>query len=239
MAAEHSPGSVVPLRTVESRVVLADGEALVRAGLRVLLEGAGSITVVGEAATGDEAVALARSLRPDVVLIDVSLPGIDAVEATRHLLDYPGVPVMLLTTSETDERIFAGLRAGASGLVLKDAEPGELVRAVGVLARGDALLSPGLTRRLIADFASRPEPGRPNEQLVEGLTAREREVVALVALGLSNDEIAERLVVSPATARTHVSRAMVKLHARDRAQLVVFAYESGLVAAPSMQEAAR
>jgi DNA-binding NarL/FixJ family response regulator len=219
------------------RVVVADGHALVRAGLRALLEGAGDITVVGEAADGEEAVVLARRLGPDVVLLDVSLPGLDAVEATRLVLAQSGVPVMLLTTSETDERIFPALRAGASGLVLKDTEPAELVHAVEVLAQGEAVLSPSVTRRLIADFTSRPEPARPSVELGEGLTAREREVIALVALGLSNDEIAERLVVSPATAKTHVSRAMVKLHARDRAQLVVFAYESGLVAHPSARGA--
>lgn len=238
MTAERPTSPVYPLRAVGSiRVIISDGEALVRAGLRALLEGEGDIAVVGEAASGDDAVALARRLGPDVVLMDVSLPGLDAVETTRQLLDNPGVPVMLLTTSETDERIFDALRAGASGLVLKDTDPGELARAVAVLAGGGALLSPRLTRRLIADFASRPEPGRPDEALVQGLTTREREVVALVALGLSNDEIAEQLVVSPATARTHVSRAMIKLHARDRAQLVVFAYESGLVAHPATQRA--
>jgi DNA-binding NarL/FixJ family response regulator len=242
----ENSASPVALRTIErppqdrqatnprsSRVLIADGEALVRAGLRTLLEDDGTITIVGEAAAGEEAVALARRLGPDVVLIDMSLPGLDAVETTRQLLAHSDVPVMLLTTSETDERIFPALRAGASGLVLKDAEASELVRAVAALARGEALLSPRLTRRLIADFVSRPEPGRPDEKRIEKLTSREREVVALVALGLSNDEIAEQLVISPATARTHVSRSMVKLRARDRAQLVVFAYESGLVLTPT------
>jgi DNA-binding NarL/FixJ family response regulator len=234
MTAEHPPSPPALLRPVgSSRVIIADGEALVRAGLRALLENEGDIEVIAEAASCEDALTLARRLSSDVVLIDVSLPGLGAVETTRQLLEDPGVPVMLLTTSETDERIFAALRAGASGLVLKDAEPGELARAVGVVAGGDALLSPQLTRRLIADFASRPEPGRPDEQLVARLTAREREVLALVALGLSNDEIAEQLIVSPATARTHVSRTMLKLHARDRAQLVVFAYESGIVACPA------
>jgi DNA-binding NarL/FixJ family response regulator len=218
-------------------VVLADGEALVRAGLRALLEGDGTVTVVGEAASGEETVALADSVGPDVVLIDVGLPGLDSVETTRRLAS-SAVPVMLLTTSETDDRAFAALRAGASGLMLKDAEPAELVRAVAVLARGDALLSPRLTRRLIADFAARPEPSRPSDERVELLTAREREVVALVAMGLSNGEIADELVVSPATARTHVSRAMVKVSARDRSQLVVFAYENGLVS-PSNRSAVR
>lgn len=241
MPTEDPPSPVAPLRTVRrtSRVIVADGEALVRAGLRALLEGDGTVTVVGEAGTGEEAVALAASLDPDVVLIDVGVPGVDSVETTRRLLAESGVPVMLLTTSETDERIFAALRVGASGLVLKDTEPGELLRAVAVLARGDALLSPRLTRRLIADFASRPEPSQLGDKLVELLTAREREVVALVAMGLSNGEIAEELVVSPATARTHVSRAMVKLGARDRSQLVVIAYESGVVTSASNRWAAQ
>jgi DNA-binding NarL/FixJ family response regulator len=211
------------------RVLIADGEALVRAGFRALLENKGSVKVIGEAGTGEEAVAAADRLHPDVVLIDVSLPGLDSVEATRQILSQPGLVVMLLTGSESDERIFDALRAGASGLLLKDTEPAELVRAVELLASGEALLSPLLTRRLIAEFASRPEPACPRSDLLDELTAREREVVALVALGLSNDDIAERLVVSPATAKTHVSRAMVKLHAHDRAKLVVFGYEAGLV----------
>jgi DNA-binding NarL/FixJ family response regulator len=210
------------------RVVIAGGHALVRAGFRVLLASQELIAVVGEAASGEETVELARRTRPDVVLMDANVPGLDCVEATRRILAESGVPVMLLTDSESEDRIFAALRAGASGLLLKDAEPEEFVHAVEVVARGEGLLSPSLTRRLIAEFASRPEPSRPASDLLEELTAREREVVALVALGLSNDEIAERLVVSRATAKTHVSRAMVKLHARDRAQLVVFAYETGL-----------
>jgi DNA-binding NarL/FixJ family response regulator len=211
------------------RVVIADGHALVRAGFRVLLENGDRIAVVGEAGDGEEAVALARRLRPDVVLIDANLPGLGCVEATRQVLADPGSAVMLLTGSEGDGRIFDALRAGASGLLLKDTEPNELVRAVELLANGDALLSPALTRRLLEELASRPEPQLPSSQLLDQLTAREREVVALVALGLSNDEIAEELVVTPATAKTHVSRAMVKLQVRDRAQLVVFAYENGLV----------
>jgi DNA-binding NarL/FixJ family response regulator len=151
------------------------------------------------------------------------------VEATRRMLADSGAAVMLLTSSESDERIFAALRAGASGLMLKGAEPAELVHGIHALARGDASLSPGLTRRLISEVVSRPAPARPKDELLDELTAREQEVMALVALGLSNDEIADRLVVSPATAKTHVSRAMVKLHAHHRAQLVVFAYETGLV----------
>jgi DNA-binding NarL/FixJ family response regulator len=211
------------------RVLIADAHALVRAGLRALLEGDGRISVVSEAATGEEAVTLARRVRPDVVLMDAGLPGLDAVEATGRMFAESGVAVMLLTASEHDERIFAALRAGATGLMLKDTEPTELVRAVELLARGEALLAPSLTRRLIDELASRPDPRLPSSELLEELTAREREVVALVALGLTNAEIAERLVISPATAKTHVSRAMVKLHARDRAQLVVLAYETGLV----------
>jgi DNA-binding NarL/FixJ family response regulator len=211
------------------RVLIAEGQALVRAGFRVLLERDGLITVVGEAATGDEAVALARRVRPDVVLIDATLPGLDCVDATARMVAESGVAVMLLTASDGDERIFAALRAGAIGLLLKDTEPAELARAVKLLARGDPLLSPGLARRLIAELASRPEPDCPSPELLDELTAREREVVALVAHGLSNDEIAERLVISPGTAKTHVSRARVKVHAHDRANLVVFAYEAGLV----------
>jgi DNA-binding NarL/FixJ family response regulator len=235
MPAEDSPIPIAPLRAVRqsSRVILSEGEALVRAGLRALLEEDGTVTVVGEAATGEEVLDLAGRLKPDVVLLDASLPGLDSVETTRRLLADSGVPVMLLATSEADDHTFAALRAGASGVLLKDTEPSELVRAVAVLARGDALLSPSFTRRLIADFASRPEPIQPNDERVAVLTAREREVVGLVAMGLSNGEIAEELVLSPATARTHVSRAMVKLGARDRSQLVVFAYNSGLVLQPA------
>ena len=213
------------------RVLIADGHTLVRAGYRVLLEDESGINVVGEAATGEETIALAAGLRPDVVLIDVTLPGRDCVAATRRILSRPGVAVMLLTNSESDDRIFAALRAGASGLLLKDTDPADLVRAVELLARGEALLSPELTRRLIAAYVSQPEPSRPVPEELDELTAREREVMALAARGLTNLEIAERLVVSPATAKTHISRAMVKVHARDRAQLVALAYESGLVLA--------
>ena len=213
------------------RVLIADGQALVRAGVRALLEGGGRISVVGEASTGEEAVALARRLHPDVVLIDATLPGLDCVRATGRMLADPGVAVMLLSASEQDDRIFAALRAGARGLLLKDTEPAELVRAVELLARGEALLSPVLTRRLIAELASRPEPEHPSSDLLDELTAREREVVALVALGLSNADIAEQLVISPATSKTHVSRAMLKLGAHDRAQLVAFAFHAGLAVA--------
>src|SRR4051794_32143849 len=210
------------------RVLVADGQALVRAGFRALLEAGGQISVVGEASTGEEAVALARHLRPDVVLIDATLPGLNCVEAIGRILADPGIAVMLLAATEQAERIFAALRAGARGLLLKDTDPAEPVRAIEVLARGDALLSPSLTRRLIAELASVPDPHLPSSDLLDELTPREREVVALVALGLSNPDIAERLVISPATSKTHVSRAMLKLGAHDRAQLVAFAFHAGL-----------
>jgi DNA-binding NarL/FixJ family response regulator len=187
--------------TLEIRVLVADGQALVRAGLRVLLESCGRFCVVGEAGTGEEAVALARRLRPDVALVDTRLPGLDPVEATVRMFAESGVAMMLITATESDERIFAALRAGASGLLLKDTEPADLGRAVEALARGEAPPSPKLARRLITELASRPEPASPDPELLDELTIREREVVALVGLGLSNDEIAERLVVSPAPAR--------------------------------------
>jgi DNA-binding NarL/FixJ family response regulator len=210
------------------RVVIADGQALVRAGLRALLESGGRISVVGEASTGEEAVAQACRLRPDVVLLDATLPGLNCVEATGRMLDDPDIAVMLVTATEEDERIFATLRAGARGLLLKDTQPAELVRAVELLARGDAVLSPSLTRRLIAELAYVPDPQLARSESLDELTPREREVVALVALGLSNPDIAERLVISPATSKTHVSRAMLKLGAHDRAQLVTFAFHAGL-----------
>ncbi len=210
-------------------VVIADGQALVRAGVRVLLERHDQIAVVGEAADGEQAVALVDRIHPNVVLLDADLPGPECVEVIRRMLAESGVAVMLMTASDSDERIIAALRAGASGHIPRDSDPTSLVRAVGLLAGGDALLSPPVARQLITELASRPEPSAPSSELVEELTAREREVVALVALGLSNDEIAERLVITRATAKTHVCRAMVKLHAHDRAKLVVFAYEAGLV----------
>jgi DNA-binding NarL/FixJ family response regulator len=213
------------------RVLLADDQALVRAGFRALLDAQEGIEVVGEAADGAEALQLARSLRPDVVLMDIRMPGLDGLEATRaiaadQLLN--GVRIVILTTFDLDEYVFEALRVGASGFLVKSTEPADLIRGVRAVASGDALLSPGVTRRLVAEFAARAREPRPAPELGQ-LTDREREVMGLVAAGLSNDEIAERLVVSPATAKTHVSRAMVKLGARDRAQLVVFAYESGLV----------
>jgi DNA-binding NarL/FixJ family response regulator len=222
---EEPHRNVTPAAT---RVLIADGQALVRAGLRALLERTGTIVVAGEATNGEDAVALARRVCPDVVLIDASLPGLDCLEAARRMLADSGVAVMLLTSCAEDGRVFAAMRAGVSGLVHKDAPPEDLVRAVEAVARGDALLSSGHARELIADLVARPEPDAPSAALLEELTAREREVVTLVAAGLSNAKIAQRLVVSLSTAKTHVSRSMVKLHARSRAQLVVFAYESGL-----------
>ena len=209
-------------------MLVAHSQALVRAGIRGLLEGGQSISVVGEAADGDEAIVLAQRLGPDVVLMDATLPDLD-VEAIRQISALAGVRVMMLTAAESDERVFQSLRAGVTAFLVQDTEPAELVRAVRLVARGESLLSPSLTRRLIVELVSRPEVPQPSADELEELTKREREVMALVALGLSNDEIAEQLVVSPATAKTHVSRAMVKLHARDRAQLVVFAYQTGLV----------
>ncbi|GAA2757453.1 response regulator [Actinopolymorpha rutila] len=212
-------------------VLLADDQALVRAGFRALLAAEPDIEVVAEAADGAQAVEHALAKRPDVILMDIRMPDVDGLEATRRIVAEPelaGVHVVILTTFDLDEYVFEALRTGASGFLVKDTEPVELLRGVRAVASGDALLSPGVTRRLIAEFANRSkEPVRGAD--LAALTEREREVLALVAEGLSNDEIAARLVVSPATAKTHVSRAMIKLGARDRAQLVVFAYEAGLV----------
>ncbi|WP_405592043.1 response regulator [Streptomyces sp. NBC_01190] len=213
------------------RVLLADDQALVRAGFRALLDAQRDIEVVGEAADGGHALRQARELTPDAVLMDIRMPLMDGLAATRAITGDPalaGVKVVILTTFELDEYVFEAIRAGASGFLVKDTEPAELLRAVRAVVGGDALLSPGVTRRLIAEFAARSR--EPAAALaLDRLTEREREVMALVGIGLSNEEIARRLVVSPLTAKTHVSRAMVKLGARDRAQLVVMAYESGLV----------
>jgi DNA-binding NarL/FixJ family response regulator len=214
------------------RVLLADDQSLIRAGFRLLVDSADDLEVVGEASDGAQAVQLARSERADVVLMDIRMPGVDGLEATRRIAaddDLAGVKVIILTTFESDEYVYQAIRAGASGFLVKDSEPTELLQAVRVVAGGDALLSPSVTRRLITDLARRPDRPPPDSRILDSLTKREREVMALVAAGLSNDEIAARLYLSPLTAKTHVSRAMTKLSARDRAQLVVIAYESGLV----------
>jgi DNA-binding NarL/FixJ family response regulator len=214
------------------RVALADDDALVRAGFRVLLDAEPDVEVVGVATNGLEAVELARSQQPQVVLMDIRMPDIDGIEATRRIAADPAlddVRVLILTTFELDEYIVDALRAGASGFLIKDTEPVDLIRAVKVVAAGDALLSPSVTRRLIGELVHRSDPPAAPDPALDVLTDREREVLALVGGGLSNEEIATRLYISVATARTHVSRTMTKLHARDRAQLVVAAYESRLV----------
>ncbi|MGK5682980.1 response regulator [Actinoplanes sp. URMC 104] len=213
------------------RVLLADDQALMRAGFRALLDAEDELEVVGEAGDGARAVELARRLRPDVVLMDVQMPGLDGIEATRRIAADPAlsaVRVLILTNYGLDAYVFAALRAGASGFLLKDADPADLLHAVTVVAHGDALLAPAVTRTLISEFVAGPPPDPAAGRAV--LTTREQEIVELVARGLTNDEIAGRMVISPLTAKTHVNRAMMKLHCRDRAQLVVWAYESGLIA---------
>jgi DNA-binding NarL/FixJ family response regulator len=213
------------------RVMLADDQKLVRAGFRSILDGEDDISVIAEAGDGAEAVRIAAAERPDVVLMDIRMPVLDGLEATRRIVADKrlcDVKVVILTTFDLDDYVYTALKAGASGFLVKDTEPIELIHGVRVTARGDALLAPSVTRRLIAEFASRIKAPPPSRDL-NALTEREREVMTLVAAGLSNDEIAGRLVVSPATAKTHVSRVLTKLGARDRAQLVVLAYESGMV----------
>jgi DNA-binding NarL/FixJ family response regulator len=214
------------------RVLLVDDQALIRSGIRALLEAEDDIDVVGEASDGRTGVALAKRLRPDVALIDISMPLVNGIEATRQIVADDAlaeVRVVILTNYGVDEYVFDALRAGASGFLLKDTEPAELLHALRVVTRGDALLSPAITKRLISEFVSFPSAVQAPAAM-QALTNREREVVALVAQGLSNDEIAATMVLSPTTAKTHVSRAMTKVGARDRAQLVVFAYQCGLVA---------
>jgi DNA-binding NarL/FixJ family response regulator len=214
-----------------TRVVVADDQTLVRAGFRLLVDSAPDLEVVGEAADGAEAVDLVRRQHPDVVLMDIRMPVMDGLEATRRIggLGETGARILILTTFDLDEYVYQALRAGASGFVLKDIPPAELLAAIRIVAAGDALLAPSVTRRLIAEFARRPGPAPVAPAALDVLTDREREVLALVAQGLSNGEIAAHLVVSPATSKTHVSRLLTKLGARDRAQLVAVAYESGLV----------
>ncbi|WP_370617354.1 response regulator [Mumia qirimensis] len=213
------------------RVLLVDDQPLIRTGLRALLDAEDSIEVVGEAGDGERALAVALEERPDLVLMDVQMPVLDGIEATRRIVADPrlaAVRVVILTNYGLDEYVFDALRAGASGFLVKDTAPADLIQALRVVADGDALLSPGVTRSLISEFVARPADVVETETL-DALTNREREVVALVGRGLSNDEIAQHLVISPTTAKTHVSRAMTKTGVRDRAQLVVLAYEAGLV----------
>ncbi|HYN92919.1 MAG TPA: response regulator transcription factor [Pilimelia sp.] len=213
------------------RVLVADDQALVRAGFGVLIESADDLEVVGMAANGAEAVELAASTRPDVVLMDIRMPVMDGLQATAEILRSPAagaVRVLMLTTFDLDEYVFGALKAGASGFLLKDTPPADLLAGIRVVAAGDALLSPSVTRHLIEDFVRRPAEGRPVPPSLDALTEREVEVLTLVAKGLSNAEIAERLYVSPATAKTHVARLLMKLDARDRAQLIIIAYETGL-----------
>jgi DNA-binding NarL/FixJ family response regulator len=213
------------------RVALVDDQQLVRAGFASLLDAEEDMTVVGEAADGQEAVQLAGRALPDVMLMDIRMPGVDGIEATRRIVanpDLTAVHIVILTTFELDDYVFEALRAGAAGFLVKDTDAAELLRAIRVVAGGEALLSPKVTRRLISEFATRTRDARPQPDL-DRLTPREREVTILIASGLSNDEIADRLYMSPSTAKTHTARAMTKVGARDRAQLVIFAYEAGLV----------
>ena len=234
--AAGSSGEVLAFKRIPAptrapiQLLLAHQDGLARAGLRALLEREADVTVVGEASRGDEAIAVAGQLRPDVVLMDLQLPGLDALQATRLLVTGGACThVLILGSFGSDEALFGALHAGASGFVVDEAEPAELLHAIRSVSEGHAVLSPSVTRRLIDELASHPDRHRPIPERLEELTPREREVMGLVAMGLTNREIAERLVVSPATAKTHVSRAMLKLHARDRAQLVVLAYQTRLV----------
>jgi DNA-binding NarL/FixJ family response regulator len=216
------------------RVLVADDQALIRGSLRIVVDTAPDLETVGEAANGKEAVELARRDHPDVVLMDVRMPEMNGIEATRQITTSPetsSVRVLILTTFDLDEYVYTALRAGASGFLLKDTPPSDLLSAIRVVAAGDALLAPAITRRLIAEFARRPEPSQRPSTRLDGLTDRERELLTLVARGLSNTEIAQHAHISLATAKTHISHLLTKLDARDRAQLVIVAYETGLVRA--------
>lgn len=213
-------------------VLVADDQALVRAGFRVLIESAPDLRVIGEVPDGEAAVEVAKLRRPDVVLMDIRMPGVDGIEATRRIVHLPecqDTRVLILTTFELDEYVYAALRAGASGFLLKDTPPEDLLDAIRVIAEGNALLAPSVTRRLITEFAARRAPRSPGPGMLDVLTPREREVLCLVGKGMSNSEIADALHMGTATAKTHVGRLLSKLGARDRAQLVVIAYESGAV----------
>ncbi|GLZ09279.1 DNA-binding response regulator [Actinomadura sp. NBRC 104412] len=225
-------GAATPPANAPIKVLVADDERLVRSGLKLLIDVEDDVTVVGEATNGAEAVERARAVRPDVVLMDIRMPRLDGIQATAQITETRGlerVRILILTTYDTDAHVFDALQAGASGFLLKDAGPAELLHAIRVIAAGEALLAPRITRRLIGQFTARRTAAQAAEDRLAVLTEREREVLGLVGQGLSNDEIGAELHLSPATARTHVSRAMVKLGARDRAQLVVIAYQTGLV----------
>ncbi|MFD7733472.1 response regulator [Kitasatospora phosalacinea] len=214
------------------RILLADDQRLVRAGIRSILDDEDDLHVVAEAADGHAALAACRELQPDIVLMDIRMPGMDGLEAARRIAadrQLAAVKVVVLTTFDLDEYVYGALRAGATGFLVKDTEPAELIQAVRVAVRGDALISPSVTRRLIAEFANRPDRTRRPDPRLDALTAREREVMQLIATGHTNDEIAARLVVSPLTAKTHVSRIMAKLGARDRSQVVIMAYEYRMI----------
>ncbi len=214
------------------RVLVADDQALVRGSFRVLIDTGADLTTIGEAATGTEAVELARREQPDVVLMDIQMPGMDGIEATRHITSAPAttaVRVLILTTFGTDKHVFAALRAGASGFLLKDTPPADLLTAIRIVAAGDALLAPAVTRQLIAEFTRHPEPRQRPTGVLDEITERERDVLTLIGLGLSNTEIADHLHISLSTAKTHVGRLLTKLGARDRTQLVIAAYDTGLV----------
>jgi len=214
------------------RVLVADDQALVRGSFRLLVDTDPGLRVIGEAATGAEAVQIATRDKPDVLLMDIRMPVMDGIEATRQITaseQTAGVRVLILTTFDLDDYVYAALRAGASGFLLKDTPPADLLAAIRVIAAGDALLAPAITRRLIAEFARRPQPSQQPVAALAGVTGREREVLTLIGRGLSNPEIAQALHVTMATTKTHVSRLLAKLGARDRAQLVIAAYETGLI----------
>ncbi|MFL6052357.1 MAG: response regulator [Actinoallomurus sp.] len=214
------------------RVLLADDQTTVRAGFRMLIDSTEDMHVVAEAADGARAVEMARATVPDVVLMDIRMPGMDGIEATRRITSDPAlchVHVLILTTFEHDDYIFGALRAGAAGFLLKDTDPDDLLEAIRVVASGEALLGRGLTRRVIKEFVAQPEQPEPGGKDIDVLSDREREVLVQIAFGLTNEEIAANLHLSPATAKTYVHRIMTKLHARDRVQLVIFAYDKGLV----------